>query len=117
MSDFPKDTIEVRDTTDNWGPFSFDFSDSLPDGDDMVSVVVTAYLGSVNESSTLADETEITSVLIDTDTSPTVSSNIVLVYFVFPGAAYKGDKATLVFQVTLDSGATHPFFFHYVRIK
>ena len=125
MAEF-EGTIEVGYYTDLWGPYLFTFpintsataNDGLiPYGDTIASVTVKAYQGRVNRKSTLSEETEIAG-LIDTDFEPTIIGGYkVSVKFEHPGSTYKGEKATLIFEVTLASGAKKAFYFQYVRIR
>jgi len=116
MSDFQATTIELRYGTDNWGPYEFDFTDLVPEGLSIDSVDVKAYVGIVKPSADLSDETEITSDIIDDDVVPSVSNNVVSVYFCY-SETYKGEKATLIFYVTSTTGAVYPFYFNSVVIK
>lgn len=119
MADFPKSRIEVRHYSDNWGPFTFDFDDAIPTSDTVASALVSAYEGNVTAKDDLDDETEVTGLIDTGDQAPSCSDTTVSVYFVHPGAAYVGaeKRATLVFKLTLTSGAKHTFFFQYVYIK
>jgi len=109
--DFPNDTIEIRYFSDEWGPFRFDFSDSLPDGTALSSCDVKCYTGKVKPGDDLT--TEITEDIIDT---VTVHTDAVSVTFQYPGDTYKGTSNTLLFEVTLDSGAKHVFYFYKVKV-
>jgi len=114
--------IEIRAGTDNWGPFPFDFSDALPEGDTISAVTVTGYAGKllpsdatiVDGAITFAGETEIP--LIDTDYTPVISGAEVSIKLCYPGDDYKG-SATIVFLVELAGTGEHPFFYHGVRVK
>ena len=119
MSDFPSGKIEIRYSTDNWGPFNFDLSNALPSGDTIADVDVKAYLDNIKPTADLSEETEITSSLIDTNVAPTHDGDsTVSLYLKYPGDTYKGQKATLVITVTLtNQTGVHPFFFNYVSIQ
>ena len=106
--------IEIRETADLWGPFTFDLADSLPSGDAISSVTVAAYAGIYKPFQDIGDQTAIT--LIDTAYTPTHTATTVSIKLQYPGDTYKG-KTTIVFNVTLASGAKYPFFFHGVRVK
>jgi len=126
MADFTQATIEVGYYTDDWGPYSFKFPITssltandglLPYGSTIQSVSVTAYQGSVTRKSTLSEETEVTA-LIDTDYTPQISGDdIVLVKFAYPAISFKAQKATLIFELTLSTGAQKAFYFQYIRIR
>ncbi len=122
MPDFTQTEINIRYLSDNWGPYAFDFSDVVPTGDTIQSVAVDAYIGNVKSKSTLTDFTEIPyGTLVENGTevaaAPAISTNTVTIYFRYPGDTYKGDKVTLIFELTMNSGATHPFYFQYVKIR
>lgn len=117
MADFPSGTINIRYNTDNWGPYSFDFTNSVFSGDSVSDVTVKAYLGNVKPTDDLDDETDLTTELIDSDFPPSVSDNVVSVYFKYPGDSYKGNKITLIFEITLTGTGVHPFYFQYVKIQ
>lgn len=109
--------IEGRYTSDNWGTFSFPFETLIPEGDAIDTVNVRAFLGNVTKKSTLDSFTEITDDLIDEDFAPQISADTtVLVKFKYPGATHKNTKATLIFELALESGAEHPFYFQWIKI-
>lgn len=109
--------IEIRYASDNWGAFSFPFETLIPTGDAIDTATIRAFIGNVKPKSDLADFTEITTDLIDDDFTPQISADTtVLVKFKYPGATHKNTKATLIFELTLESGAEHPFYFQYVKI-
>lgn len=117
MADFPVSKILIRESTDNWGPFTFDCSGVIFDGDSIASVTVTAYLGKVKPSDDLSDETEV-STLIDTNITPGTDGENVSLYLKYPGDTYKGEKLTLVLTITLtDESGIFPLFFHYVKVE
>lgn len=126
MPDF-SGTIEVGYNTDLWGPYSFLHSIAtsatandgvIPFEDTISAVSVEAYIGKVTRKSTLSEFTDISTDLIDPSYTPTVSGgDTIKVKFQYPGVAYKGEKATVIFKVTLASGGTKSFYFHYVRIR
>lgn len=114
------DNIDLRYYADDWGPYSFEFADALPESDTIDSVTVKAYLGKVKPTATLSEETDMSSEIIDSDYTPQVSNNTaVLVKFKYPAAVstYKGEKATLIFEITTAAGGKYPFYFHSVRIR
>lgn len=116
--------IEIRYNSDDWGPYLFDFEDFLPSGHTLASAWVRAFQGKKKPTDTYASPTgasglftDVSSLLIDPDYSPSVIGNYeVAVKFKFPGDSYKGEKFTLVFSITTDGGADHPFYFHSVKV-
>lgn len=84
------------------GPFKFDLSDFLPAGDDAASVTVKSYLNS----------TETTTDLIS---SSSLATNIVSVYFKYPGSTKHGIHK-LTFQFTLASGGKDEADFYGVEV-
>ena len=123
MTDFDYATratkdIEVMYYTDLWGVYSFDFSNALPSGDIISSVTVEAYIGNVKHSSNLSEFTDISSDLIDPAYTPQIVDDTkVYVKLQYTGSTYANQKASIIFEITTDSGAKHPFYFKYVKIK
>ncbi len=129
MADFDPATIEIGYYTDNWGPYSFRFPAAtslesndgiIPYGTTITAVTVKGYEGNVSRKSDLSSETEITDI-IDADYPPTITganSDTVTVRFFYPTAQnFKGQKATIVFELTLSNAAKKSFYFKYVRIQ
>lgn len=127
MADFSEAEIEIGYYTDNWGPYAFRFPIAssetandgvIPYGDVIASVNVRAFVGNISRRSTLANETEIPAGnLIDSDYTPQVlNGDTIKIKFVWP-SAYKGEKATLIFECTMASGGKRSFYFQYVRIR
>lgn len=129
--DFPLGRINVRrassiGSSDLWGPhlWKFPACTSATANDGMIpynttinSVSVKAYQGNVKASDTLGSFTEITT-LIDPSYTPQIVDDVnVSVKFQWPGDTYKGQKATLIFLLTLSNTAVHPFFWQYVHIE
>ena len=128
MTDFDNTTdIECSYYMDLWGPYLFTFpiatsatanDGAIPYLDTISSVTVRAFLGKVTKKSTLSSETEITDDLIDPSYTPDVlGDNIVRVKIQYPGATYKGQKATLIFEVNAVALGKKDFYYHYVRIR
>ena len=123
MTDFAYATRATRDIdvmyyTDLWGVYSFDFSDALPTGDTISAVTVEAYVGNVTHKSNLSEFTDISILLIDPAYVPQIVDNTkVYVKFQYPGSDYANQKASLIFEITTDSLAKHPFYFKYVKIR
>ena len=110
--------IEVMYYTDLWGVYSFDFSDALPTGDVISAVTVDAYIGNVKHKSNLSEFTDISANLIDPAYVPQIVDDTkVYVKFQYPGSDYANQKASLIFEITTDSLAKHPFYFKYVKIR
>lgn len=105
--------IEIRSTSDEWGPFTFDFTGAIPAGETISSVVVKGYEGIIRPQDT-ETPTEITSFV---ESSPAVVSPYVSVRLQYPGSDYKNTKATLVLTLTMSGGGIHPFYFHHVNIR
>lgn len=118
MADFPTEVIEVRSTTDNWGPFNFDMTNRIPSGDAIASFTVDAYVGTVQPTDTLSDFTEMGASLIETSPAKSNNDTTLSIYLKYPSDTYKGENITLVFNVTftLQTGI-HPFYFHHVKIQ
>ena len=127
MTDFTQGSIEIGYFTDNWGPYSFKFpiasavdenDGAIPYGSTISSVDVKAYQGNISRKSTLADEIEVTG-LIDTDYTPTINGtgDTVAIKFAYPNVSFKGQKVTLIFELTLSTGATRAFYYQYLRIR
>jgi hypothetical protein len=115
--------IEIRASADNWGLFSFDFTSLIPTGSAVTDVTVLSYSGKLTpgdaEETDLGaldfpDKTAIT--LFDSDYVPTIVDNVVSIKLKYPGNIYKG-RASLVFQVEIDSEGIFPFIFNRVIIK
>ena len=108
------DNIIIRENSNLWGPFEFDFSNALPSGHVISAVTVKSYSRTYKPQDSAEDFTEID--LIDPEYTPEATDDTeVTVKLQYPGDDYKG-KATLVFNVTLVSGGTHEFFFHRVKV-
>lgn len=112
--DFEQGTMEVRDTTNFWGPFCLDFTDGIPTGEDIQSVEIKAYSGKVTPKLDLADFVEVTNLVEAVGTI--ISENTVSFRLQYPGAEYKGTKMTLILTVILASGGRHPFYFYPVKV-
>ena len=125
--DFERTVIEVRENQDNWGPFKFTWTPntsedaedgSIPYGTTISSISTKVYSGNAKASTDLSELTEITSSIVDADRPAVLSDNTYKLWFKHPGDTYRGTKASIVFTVTLDSGAVFPFFFsNYLKIK
>ena len=126
-TEFDNETdIECSYYMDLWGPYLFTFpiattaianDGAIAFGDTINDVTVRAFQGNITRKSTLADETEIAT-LIDPDFAPDVlGTNQVRVKLQYPGIAYKSQKATLVFEIDAAAGGKKDFYFQYVRIR
>ncbi len=114
--DFEAGTIEIREDSLNYGPFTFDLTDAAPSGAVISSVVVTSYSGKVQPSALLSGETETTSSLIDNLLGGATGDYVVSVYFNYPGVALEANH-TLVLTVTWDNTAVHSYFFYKVKVN
>lgn len=116
------ESIEIRYNTDLWGPYTFPFEDAIPSGTSISSVTVKAFQGKQKPADVLATPmysglTDVTALIIDPSYTPTIGgTSDVYVKFQYPGDTYKGEKFTVVFELTLDTSARHPFFFHYAKV-
>jgi len=118
MADFPTSVIEIRGTSDNWGPFNFDISNRMPSGDTVTSFTTKAYVGTVQPTDTLTSFTEISANLIESNPAPSNTDTILSIYMKYPGNTYKGESITLVFDVTFTNhSGVHPYYFHHVKIQ
>ena len=80
--------ILVQPSAAGIGPFTFNLGPQLPSGNNIASVVVKSYL----------DATETTEHLISG--VPTVTDNVVSVYFKYPGATQHGEhKVTFIYML------------------
>ena len=100
----PRDDIIIQPYTVAMGPYTFDLSGQLPTGDDIASIIVASYLGTVDTTANLISGV------------PTVAANVVTVYFDYPGAALHG-MHKLTFEYTLVSGATDEMDFRGIEVK
>ena len=110
--------IDLRYFSDNWGPFNFDFTNLLPSGATVTACEVKAYLGAATAKSDLSTFDDISSEIIDPDHAPAVAEDThINMWFKYPAdTTLKGERASLVFEITTDSGAQHPFYFQSVNI-
>lgn len=95
--------ILIQPSASGIGPFTFRLGPQLPSGNDIVSVVVKAYLDNVDKTSDLISST------------PTVASNVVSVYFKYPGVSLHGEYK-LTFIYTLVGGEIDEADFFKVRV-
>jgi len=112
--DFEAGTIEIREDTLNYGPFTFDMTDPAPSGAVISSISVAVYSGKVQPSAELADETEIADI-IDLGLTAATGDYVASIYFNYPGVAYEGSH-TLVITITWDNTAVHSYFFYKVKV-
>lgn len=98
--------IRVHSWTSFWGPFSFDFTSSLPTGDSIAQTsTVKSYLGGVETTDSLIEAASIA-----------VVSPVVTLRLQYPGDALKG-LHELHFLLVLASGAQQRFVFGYVQVS
>ena len=116
--DWPEDQIDIRYYADEWGPFLFELVNSetgkslIPSGTTITSVSAKAYAGMVDPLSDLSAKTD-TSGIIDSVTHD--SSTTIIAHFQYLLAA-RGMN-TIIFEVTLDTGAKQAFYFYGVNIQ
>lgn len=103
--DFDYGQIVIRSTGDKWGPFTFDFGDSLPTGETISSATVKSYQGS----------TETTSYLIESGTT-SVGTDTITVSLQYPGSTYVGYHE-LRFAITTSGTRKNTFRFGYVIVE
>ncbi len=113
--DFEARTIRVRYNSADYGPHTFDFEDAIPLDTTLASVSLRAFLGKVKPGEDLADETE-ESDLIDAVLTAVTGDFVVSAYFNYPGSDAEGNY-TLVFEITLDNAAVHPYYFYKVVVE
>ena len=123
MPDFPVDTIEVRYFTSKWGPYNFDLTDALPTGVTIESISVRSFLGKLDKGDSLdpEDVEETTSDIIETSLCSVHANTTLNIFFKFPTGkpdyySLIGVTHTLVFEVTLNTTGTYPFYFHQVIV-
>jgi len=96
---FYEDTIIIQPSAVGIGPYKFDLSPALPEGDGIATVAVKSYLDGVDTTADLIS-------------SSSEAADVVSVYFKYPTGELGNHK--LVFEYTLDSGATHEAAFYSV---
>ena len=118
MPDFQKKSIEVRYYSTSWGPHNFDFIDAIPLGTRIEGFNIRAFLGKYDKGDDLAAAIETTLELIDANMCIALDYTTISTYFNCPTTvAYKSEDGvahTIIFELTLNNGATHPFYFHQV---
>lgn len=105
--------ISLRELSDNYGPFSFDFSNQIPSDTELSSVTINAYQGRFLPGKDPDSRQEVD--IIDSNYDPEIENNIVKVLFKYPTNEYTG-KATIEFIVTTDANLVYPFYFHGITI-
>ena len=110
--------VEIRTCTDLWGIFQFELSGGIPVGTTISDVTVKAYLGRLTSEDDLTAATDISALMIDPAYVPIITSDTIInVRFQYPGDDYRGNRATIVFNITLAvSNATYCFYCHSFRI-
>ena len=113
--DFDYGEIEIRYSSTDYGPFTFDLEDAAPTGAVISSVTVKSYSGNVKAGDLLSGETETTDDLVDALLTDASGDYTVAVYFNYPGVDYEGNH-TLFFEVTWDNDAVHSYVFYKVKV-
>lgn len=118
--------LEICSGMDKWGPYHFKVpistsatanNGTIPFGTEIASVNVQVFQGIANKSSEMSDFTEITSLVIDADRPAVIlDGDTIAIWFQYPGVEYKG-RMTIVFTVTLDTGAVRPLYFSALNCK
>ena len=113
--------IELRQLTDDWGPYSVsleneDGDSALPGSQIVDSVTIKAYLGKVKPGELLDGKTDYASEIIESGTISSVLNNIYWNFQYPSSTSLNGQKMTLVFIVTTDTGGIYPFYLYYVKI-
>jgi len=130
IQDFDAARIEIRDDTDLWGPYLFNFPTCssatsndgvLPYGATIATVAVYAYEGKVKPLYTLASMTTFDSIIeIGAATPSTINDTGtpgVRMRLQMPATDRKGTRATLRFLLTMKTThAVYPFYFPYVWV-
>jgi len=116
--------IEIRENTDKWGWYFFNFpacsseaanDGALPYGATIASVSIKAYEGNVKSSDIISTLTTFDSI-IESGTPATYGATGVKIKFQMPHISRKGTRATLVINLTLQGDAKYPFYFPYVYV-
>lgn len=114
--DFNAD-IELRYFTDQWGPYSIDLTGGLPDGVIIVGVDIKAYAGRVEPKADLTDLTDLAGEVIEAGSVNYSESSVWWRMQYPPEASLKGQKLTLIFEVTTSDGGRHPFYLYKVKVS
>lgn len=109
--------IEIREGSDQWGPFFLDLANGMPTDESIMSVEVMAYAGKATEKTDLTTLTEITDLLLEADQVSVSGDSAIVFRLQHPGATYRGSKASLKITITLNGGGVFPFFFYPITIK
>lgn len=108
--------IDLRDVTDDWGPFSVDLEGGPPPGQSITDCVIRAYAGKVDKEDDRSQLTDVAAQVIEAD-SITISGFVVGWRMQGPtDTSLRGQKMTLVFEVTASGGGVHPFYFYCVNV-
>lgn len=118
--------LEICSGMDNWGPYHFKVpistsatanNGTIPFDTEIASVDVQVFQGIANKSSVMSDFTEITPLVLDSDRPADIlDGDTIAIWFQYPGVGYKG-RMTIVFTVTLDTGAVRPLYFSALNCK
>jgi hypothetical protein len=115
--EFEQDRICIQSNAAEWGPFNFNFTDSLPENKVITNCEVLSYLGRVkpDDSDDLDSETLTTAELIGT--TAVASDTVVTVQFNRPTTeAWINVSHTLVFNFTITGGGTHSAYYYRVEV-
>ena len=109
---FDVGVIAVGPTAVLWGPYQFDLTSKIPDGDTISSAVVKTFLDDEDAEGRVG--TDSSSGLVDTS-SGTVSGVYVSAKFKY-NATYKNTKHLVRLDVVFESGAKNSFYYGYVKV-
>ena len=109
-SDFRGSNIIVRASSSMWGPFEFDFSETLPNGCKLANCNITSW----------QKGTETTKYLVEPSSVITLGARV-SIRLKCPkdtdgNAIYKGNHI-LLFHIKADNGALHTIRFEYVSVE
>ncbi len=108
--------IELRYSTDEWGPYSIDLDGGLPEGQSISDVTIKAYGSRVSPEDDTSALTDIADQIIENDSVITDGTKIQWKMQYPADETLKGAMATLIFEVTTSGGGRHPFYLFAVRI-
>lgn len=108
--------IDLRDVTDEWGPYSVDLKGGLPPGQSIANATIRAYTGRVDRDADRTQLTDLATEVIEAGSISWTDLNIQWRMQAPPDTSLRGKKMSLVFEVTASGGGVHPFYFYAVNI-
>ncbi len=109
--------IDLRYSTDEWGPFSIDLDRGLPEGESVSDVTIKAFSGRIFPTDSISGLTDIAAQIIETGSIINTGTQIQWKMQYPSDSTLKDTKATLIFEVTTTGGGEHPFYLYAVRIS